>query len=444
MNTLQLHIALVAALVVGATAVPCHSETLHLDAEEAAHMAVQASTLTAAAADRVEASQSTVKAADAARLPVLTANAGYIRHSAVPEFGVPTENPNEPVFILFPNIQNHYRVDLSVSQPIYTGGAISASREAARTDESAASWSERLSTLDLSNHARMLYWSAVAAAAGVDVAEAQLERTQRLLDDARALREAGMAVNADVYAAEARFSAAEVDIIRTRNEETKALTRLQSLLGIAPGTKISLDGAGTAEVPPPPPPRVDLEGDALENRPELKITDAYIEGLSARARSVNAVRKPTVAATGQYLLARPNQRFLPPVDERNDSWSVGVAASWQFFDGSRTKEQVATVQAEQRALQHDRSELERQILLEVATARLELESALEAVASTDTSAAAAKAWEEASSERYAAGIAMLSELLDAQADLAAAEMAQVRSRASAWLADAALRRAVGR
>ena len=38
---------------------------------------------------------------------------------------------------------------------------------------------------------------------------------------------------------------------------------------------------------------------------------------------------------------------------------------------------------------------------------------------------------------------MLSELLDAQADLASAEMAQVRSRASAWLADAALRRAVG-
>jgi len=444
MNTLQFHIVLAAALVVGTTAVPCHSENLHLDAEEAAKMAVQASTLTAAAADRVDASQSTVKAADAARLPVLTANASYVRHSAVPEFGVPTEDPNEPVFILFPNIQNHYRVDLSVSQPIYTGGAISASREAARKDESAATWSETLTALDLAYSARMSYWSAVAAASGVDVADAQLKRTQRLLDDARALREAGMAVNADVFAAEARFSAAEVDIIRTRNEEAKALTRLRSLLGIAPGTMISLEGAGTAEVPPPPPPRVNIEGDALENRPELKITDAYIDGLSARARSVNAVRKPAVAATGQYLLARPNQRFLPPVDERNNSWSVGVAASWRFFDGSRTKEQVATVQAEQRALQHDRSELERQILLEVATARLELESALEAVASTDTSAAAAKAWEEASSERYAAGIAMLSELLDAQADLAAAEMAQVRSRASAWLADAALRRAVGR
>ena len=438
----QIPILVTSLAVVGN--VLCAAENLTLDADLAVRMAIEASTLSAAAADRVAATQSTVKAADAARLPVLTTNARYTRHSAVPEFGVPTENPNEPVFILFPNIQNHYRVDLSVSQPIYTGGAISASREAARTDESAASWSETLSTLDLSNYARMLYWSAVAAAAGVDVAEAQLKRTQRLLDDARALREAGMAVNADVFAAEARFSAAEVDIIRTRNEEAQALTRLQSLLGIAPGTMITLEGAGTAEVPPPPPPRVDLEGDALDNRPELKITDAYIEGLGARARSVNAARKPTVAATGQYLLARPNQRFLPPVDERNDSWSVGVAASWQFFDGSRTKEQVATVHAEQRAMQQDRGELERQIRLEVATARLELESALKAIASADASAAAAEAWEESSSERYAAGIAMLSELLDAQADLAAAEMAQVRSRASAWLADAALRRAVGR
>jgi len=444
MKNYQFHLVLAPSLAVAMVAVPGHSQTVNLDAETAARMAVQASTLTTAAADRVEASQSTVKAADSARLPVLTANAGYTRHSAVPEFGVPTEDPNEPVFILFPNIQNHYRVDLTVSQPIYTGGAISASREAARTDESAATWSQSRIALDLGYSARTLYWSAVAAAAGVDVAEAQLKRTQRLLDDARALREAGMAVDADVFAAEARFSAAEVDIIRTRNEEAKALERLRSLLGIAANTMISLAGNGIEEVPQPPSPRPDLEHAALDIRPELKITDAYIEGLGARARSVNAARKPMVAATGQYLLARPNQRFLPPVDERNDSWMVGVAASWQLFDGSRAKEQAATVQAEQRAMQQDRSELERQIRLEVATARLELESALNAMTSTDASAAAAEAWEEASSERYAAGLAMLSELLDAQADLAAAEMAQVRARASAWLADAALRRAVGR
>ena len=420
------------------------AETLTLDADTAARMAIEASTLTLAAADRVEASQSSIKAANALRLPILSVNAAVTRQNAVPEFAAPIDGPGQPPTVIFPNIENTYSADLSVSQPIYTGGAISANRESARLNESAVSWSQKLTALDLTLAARMSYWSAVTAAAGVDVAEAQIKRTRRLLDDARALREAGMAVNADVFAAEARFAAAEVDLIRIRNEEEQAVARLRSLLGIGANTPVELEDAGTEQIPSTPPVLAELETTALDNRPELKITDARIEELGALARSINANRRPVVAATGQWLVARPNQRFLPLEDVANDSWRVGVGASWQIFDGSRTKEQVATVHAEQRALHHDRGELERQILLEIATARLELNSALEAIASADASAAAASAWEEASSERYAAGIAMLSEMLDAQADLSAAEVAQVRARARAWLADASLRRAVGR
>lgn len=420
------------------------AETLTVDADTAARMAIEASTLTLAAADRVEASQSSIKAADALRLPVLSVNAVVAHQNAVPEFAAPIDGTGQPPTVIFPNIQNTYSADVSMSQPIYTGGAISANREAAQLDESATTWSQKLTAIELSNHARLLYWSAVAAAAGVDVAEAQLKRTQRLLDDSRALREAGMVVNADVFAAEARFSSAEVDIIRTRNEEEQSLAHLRSLLGIGAGNELNLKDSRTEQVPSSPPALAELERTALENRPELRITDARIDGLGAQARAVNANRRPMVAASGQWLVARPNQRFLPLEDVVNDSWRVGIGASWQFFDGSRTKEQVATVHAEQRALQHDRGELERQILLEVATARLELESALEAIVAADASADAAAAWEGASGERYSAGLAMLSELLDAQADLTATEVARVRARAAAWMAEAALLRAVGR
>jgi outer membrane protein TolC len=143
-------------------------------------------------------------------------------------------------------------------------------------------------------------------------------------------------------------------------------------------------------------------------------------------------------------VAQPNERYLPPVDEMNDSWAIGVSASWKFFDGSRTREQVAAVRGEQRAVQADRGELERRIRLDVETARLELLAALEAVAASDAAATAAAAWEEASTERYTAGLALISELLDAQVDLSAAEVAQVRTRATAWMAEASLDRAVGR
>jgi len=167
------------------------------------------------------------------------------------------------------------------------------------------------------------------------------------------------------------------------------------------------------------------------------------DAIGARARAVDAARLPAVGATGQYVLARPNQRYFPLVDEANQSWRVGLVASWTVFDGSQIKARAAEVEAEQRAQQQDRGELERQILLEVETTRLELESALKAVGSADASATAAGAWEEASSERYAAGLALLSELLDAQASLTAAEAAQVKTRVAAWLADVSLQRVVG-
>ena len=440
----KLNVLMIAAMMALNGGAALRAGTLTVNADSAARMAIEASSLALAAAERVTASQSTVRAADATRLPILTLGAAVARQNPIPEFAAPIQGPQQPPLVIFPNIENAYSADVSVSQPIYTGGSIAANREAARFEESATTWSQQLTILDLSQKAHLLYWSAVTAAAGVEVAESQITRAQRLLNDARALREAGMAVNADVFAAEARFAAAQVDLIRTRNEKEQALARLRSLLGVDDGAVVTLEDARTRHVPPPPPSLRDLEREALENRPELKIADAHIEGLGARARMVAATRKPAVAATAQWLVARPNQRFLPLEDVVNDSWRVGVGASWQIFDGSRTKEQVATVSAERRALEHDRGELERQIGLEVATARLELSSALEAVASADASAAAAAAWEEASSERYTAGLAMMSELLDAQADLTAAEVAQVKTRAAAWVAEAVLLRAVGR
>jgi outer membrane protein TolC len=331
-----------------------------------------------------------------------------------------------------------------VTQPLYTGGGITAGREVARMDNDQASWAAARTALDLRFSARSYYWKAVAAAAAVEVAMAQKRRADRLLEDTRALRAAGMAVDADVYAGEARVAASQVDIIRAQTEKERTLAELRSLLALSPETEIVLADAGTDAVPPLPQALTELQAHALAGRPELKIADARIDGLGARARAVDATRMPSVALSGQWLLARPNQRFLPLEDVWNDSWRVGVAASWQLFDGHRTQAQAATVRAEQEAVRADRSELERQVKLQVETTRLELEAAIDAIGAADASRRSAAAWEESSKERYAAGLASISEMLDAQADLTSAEVAQVRTRVAAWLAAVALERAIGK
>jgi outer membrane protein TolC len=151
-----------------------------------------------------------------------------------------------------------------------------------------------------------------------------------------------------------------------------------------------------------------------------------------------------VSLSARWDVARPNERYLPLEDQWDTSWSVGVLAGWRIFDGDRTGAEAAALDAERAALDADLSELERRVTLDVETASRDLVAALAADTAAAASFAAAFAREADSRDRYVAGVATVSEVLDAQAELADAEVAVARARSGAWIADAALRRSVGR
>lgn len=417
---------------------------LQIDADAAVEMALAASQRVVAADARIGAAQFTVDAADAARLPVVGTSAGVSQRSAVPEFAAPTGGPGTEPVVIFPNIETTYAAAIGVRQPLYAGGGIQAGREAARHGLAAADSSQALTLLDLRYQARVSYWGAVAADAALGAAQAQELRALRLLEDARSLRAAGMAVDADVLGGEARAASARLDVVRASTERSNRLAGLRSLLGVAADIDLTLADRGTHQLPPMPAPLDELLASASDSRPELAIVDARIAEALATERSVNAARKPAVGLAAQWDLARPNVRYLPLEDAWNDSWSVGLLASWTVFDGERALSDAAAVRAEAQAMAADRDELARQVRLQVETARLSLEAALEAVESADAARKAAAAREEASRERYAAGLAPIVEMLDAQAELADAEVAQITVRAAAWIATAELERAIGR
>lgn len=436
--------ATLAALVLLPALPAVAGESLRLDADDAARMAVEASHLATAAGARLSGAEADVRAADAARLPTVDASAALAYRSSVPELSVPLGGPGSTPTTIFPDIRTTAMAELSVSQPLYTGGAVAGGRTAARLGRDATAADRDRTLADVRLAARSAYWRAVAAEAGVVAATAQQTRAQRLLDDARSLREAGMAVPADVLAAQARVASAQVAVIRAGTAARDALATLRSLLGRPPGVELVLADRDTEAVPPSPAALEPLVDEATAARPELRAADARIAALDARRQVVEAGRRPTVAATGSYDIARPNARYLPLEDAWNDSWSVGVSARWTVFDGDRVDARSAAVHAEQDAARADRAELARQVALGVESARLELEAALQAVPAADAARDAAAAREQASEERYAAGLAPIQERLDAQAELAAAEVEQIQTRASAWIARAALDRAVGR
>lgn len=435
--------AAAAALLVAAAA-PAGAETLRLTAETAAARAVAVSPVAAAAGERLTAAQEAVRAADAAALPQVTASAALARRSSVPEFQLPFAAPGQPALVLVPDITTTYGTGVQVAEPLYAGGAIAARRLASRHDGEASAAARSQTAADLRLAAREAYWDAVRAAAAIDVTAAQEQRAQRLLSDTSALLDAGMAVKADVLAAQERLASARVGRITAEAAAANALAQLRSLLQLDPDVTVELADSLAGALPDAPPPLEVLRRRALADRPELAVAAAQIAAASAREQLARAPARPDLAALAQWDYSRPNQRYFPQQDEWKESWSVGVAASWTLFDGGKSRADTAASQAGQRAAAQERDELARRIALEVETGRRNLESALAAVSAADDARAAARERETAARERHAAGLAAMVEILDAEAQLAAAEQQQINVRAAAWLADAALARAVGR
>ncbi len=433
-----------AALVAFAAAAPAASPAEHLDADQAVRRALEVSHATAAAAARTTGTQARLDAAGAAARPVLGATATVAERSSVPELKLAPGGPGSPVLTLYPDIRTTYAFGLGLSQALYTGGAVTANREAARRTLVASRADDRLTRAGVAFSARRTYWQAAATAADVDNARADVERASRLLTDTRSMLEAGMAVKADVLSAQAREAAARLRLIRAQAAADDALAALRSLLQIPAGTSIGLAGIVPAGLPPRPAPLDELQREAREQRPELASLHARVGALGYREHAAAAPSRPSVSAMVQWDLARPNQRYFPLQDTWHDSWSVGLAAGWTLWDGGRTRAGVATARAELEVARQDLAEQQRTVELDVDEARRALDSALSAVDAAETSWQAAQAREQAVKERYEAGLATISDVLDAQAGLAGAETDRVTTRANAWIADARLTRAVGR
>jgi outer membrane protein len=418
------------------------AEVVRLTAADAAARAVEASFPVAAENARGRATKEAVNAADAAALPTVSASAAVAQRSSVPDFRLPFALPGQMPPVLVPDVDTTYGSSVRLQETLYGGGAIAGQRAAARHDLDASDAAREQAVADVRLAAQLAYWQAVAAHASVDAAQAQEERARHLLDDTDNLLDAGMAVQADVLAAKERAASAHVAVIRAQAASANLFDQLRSLLRLADG--IELDLADSLEGPLPSMPLAAdaLEPAALAHRPELAAAAARIAALRAREAVAKAPARPSVGLAAEWDYARPNTRYFPPLDEWKQSWSVGLQASWTLFDAGRTRAQVAASRATQEAAARDQDELVRGIRFDVRTRRRDLESALATVEAADAARAAARERERSARERHAAGLAIMTEVLDAETQLAAAEQQEVDARSSCWIAAARLARSV--
>lgn len=386
----------------------------------------------------------------AADLPIVAAHAGYQRTNHVDEYGFVQ---NGRVQVLYPDVPDNWRARVDMQWPIYTGGRAQALERAAAAEQDASGKDLESARADLRLETTRAFWALVTAAESVSVVGEAVKRIESQLADVRARFDAGFLPPNDVLTVDSHVSQQRTLLIQTVNLRDSTRAELARLMGVPVDASFEVDASiGDTNPPQPVETRPNLT-QPVETRPNLTqpvSTRADREALALRVQAaeerIDAARaenKPSIAVIAGYDYARPNPRIFPRKDVWEDSWDLGVNVTFTLWNGGRTAAQIAEARHQADAARERLAEADSHIALEVRQRRLDLASAH---AQVDTAGAAVRSATEARrvvAERFNAGVATSTDLLDTQVDQLQAELNRTRALASVRLAQARLERALG-
>lgn len=402
--------------------------------------ALEASHRLAEGRARGDAAAAVVGERHAPTLPQVTALGGYTRTNHVDEFGI--QLPNNQLRVIYPDIPDNYRSRLDVQWPLYTAGRLDALESAATREQSATARDLDAATADVKLDVTRAFWALVVARENQRVVTESLARMTAHVRDVRNQLDAGLVPPNEALTARAQEARQRMLSIQSRTARENAEADLARLVGLAPGTPVE---PSAALAPPTVADSFDtLVASAVQGRPERHALEERIAAAQSRLRAADAGRKPTVAVAGGVDYARPNPRIFPRLRDWRESWDASVSVSWPLFDGGRAKSEAAEASAGVRAVQARLAEFDSLVALEIRQRLSELESSRAALEAADVAVEASTEARRVVGERFAAGVATSTDVVDAQVAILQSQLDRTQALASARLAEARLNRAVGR
>ena len=395
---------------------------------------------------RGEAADFAIAGRRAADQPSLSVHGGYTRTNHVDVFVITT--PFGPPQVVYPDIPDNYRARVDLQWPIYSGGREDALERAARAERSAIDGDVAAARADLRLEITRAYWAVVTARETESVLQRSRAAVVAHVSDVRSQLASGLVPPNEVSSAEAQAAHQRLLSLEATSRRAIAEADLRRLTGNETATAadpaIVATGLPPSVFPSPSGGRSEQLSAALQARPERQALQSRADAAAARADAAAGAARPQVAVAGGYDYARPNARIFPRSGDWKTSWDASINVSWNLWDGGRRAAEEGEARANASALKTRIADFDRQAAFEVRARALELEASREAVVAADEGVRAAAEAERAIGERFKAGVATPTDVLDAQVARLQAELDRTRAIANVRLAEARLERALGR
>ncbi len=414
-----------------------------LRVEQAVEMGLKYSRSLQASSERVEGAEAKARESDTYRWPTLTFSGAYSRLSKIAPFTI--ELPPElglGNFVINPGLPNIYGLQLSVQQPLFTGFLLSGVSESTRLQAQASREEFRRDESEVALSVRSAYWTVYKAKDLKRLVDENVALVEAHLKDVRNFFDQGLASQNDVLKVQVQLSSVQLMRVQAANGVTLAAMALNSLIGLPINSEITILSS-VAEPAAARTPIDALVARALERRPELKAQNLQIKAAEAGIKIANSYRYPQVYLLGNFYSARPNERIMPIVDRFRETWDVSLAVSFDVWNWNRAGHQARQARALAAQAEHGASQLKDGIILEVSQNYYALEQQALAVKLAADTVAQAEENYRVTGNRFKAGLALNSDLLDAEVSLLQAKINYSQALVDGEMLRARLAKSVG-
>lgn len=316
---------------------------------------------------------------------------------------------------------------LNISQPIYSGGAITAGIDLAEIKSTAARYATELQRnsirLQLTGHYLDLYKSINIRT----VVENNISQASKVLEEMQARYKQGVALQNDITRYELLVSNLRLQLIKINNLIDILNRNIVVTAGLPENTIVVPDSTLLSRSLPSETEDW-WQREAMVSAPTLKLARSGVE-ISRKAETlVRSERLPKIGIQAGWTMDGPILVEIPPINRNLSYWYVGVGVSYNISSLYKNNKALAKSKATTRHALQQLDALQENVNLEVRADYIRYMEAYEELKTQHKSVELAERNYRTISTRYLADMALITDMLDAANSKLDAEQKLVNAR----------------
>ena len=332
---------------------------------------------------------------------------------------------------------------VTVTQPVFMGGAITAANKIADINEDMAANSLEMKRQNTIYNIEQAYWTVVSLRHKQTLAESYVALIRKLKDDVQKLINQGLAVKGDGLSVSVRLNEAEMALTQVQDGLALSKMLLCQQIGLPVDEEITLADEESEEL------RVKSEefagaipDVAFVNRAELKVLQNTVD-LSRQATNVlKAGNLPQLLVTGGYMISNPNT-FNGFEKKFGGVWNVGVVLRVPIWNWGDVKYKVRASKGATVMANMELDEARELIELQVNQSNFKVKEAQKKLAMAQSNVANADENLRMANLAFKEGTASFTTVMEAQTAWNAAQSQLIDAEIGVKLSEVELQKALG-